>query len=223
VTAELADVTRGWTAAALRARLSVPDQDDPATGSWEASAEAWSDAADLRERTDLVPAAVLVAIVTGDQPGIVLTKRTATLRRHSGQVSFPGGQIDATDTSAEAAALREAHEEIGLDPAAVEILGRLSDYITGTGYRVTPVLALVSPGFTTSLSAAEVDAVFELPLATLLDPTAPERREAEFAGRLRQYWVWPHPEHFIWGATAAILVHLARRLRGSATSPISGR
>jgi 8-oxo-dGTP pyrophosphatase MutT (NUDIX family) len=155
---------------------------------------------------------VLVAIVAGEVPGVLLTKRTATLRRHSGQVSFPGGRIDPEDASPEAAALREAHEEIGLDRAFVEILGRLGDYITGTGYRVTPVLALVSPGFTTTLSAAEVDAVFELPLSILLDPAAPERRQAELAGRIRHYWVWPHPEHFVWGATAAILVQLARRL-----------
>ncbi len=166
-------------------------------------------------RDDLVPAAVLVAIVTGDAPGVLLTKRSATLRRHSGQVSFPGGRIDPGDAGAEAAALREAHEEIGLEPGFVDVLGRLSDYITGTGYRVTPVLGLVAPGFVATLSAAEVDAVFELPLSTLMDPAAPERREAEFAGRVRQYWVWPHPEHFVWGATAAILVHLARRLRGA--------
>ncbi len=199
----------------LRARLRAPDGADPAVGSWEASALAWSDEADLAARGDLVPAAVLVAIVTGAAPGVLLTKRSATLRRHSGQVSFPGGRIDPGDASAEAAALREAHEEIGLAPGFVEVLGRLSDYITGTGYRVTPVLGLVAPGFVAKLSAAEVDAVFELPLATLMDPAAPERREAEFAGRVRQYWVWPHPEHFVWGATAAILVHLARRLRGA--------
>jgi 8-oxo-dGTP pyrophosphatase MutT (NUDIX family) len=205
-----------WDAARLRAALSGADPEDPAVGSWAASAAAWTDDADLLNKQDLVPAAVLVAIVTGTEPGILLTQRTAQLRRHSGQVSFPGGRIDPGDASPEAAALREAHEEIGLDPAQVEILGRLSDYVTGTGYRVTPVLALVAPGFATTLSAAEVDAVFELPLTTLLDPSAPERRETEFAGRMRHYWVWPHPEHFIWGATAAILVHLAGRLTGMA-------
>ena len=155
---------------------------------------------------------MLVAIVAGPVPGVLLTKRTATLRRHSGQVSFPGGRIDPEDASPEAAALREAHEEIGLDRALVETLGRLGDYVTSTGYRVTPVLALVAPGFTTTLSAAEVDAVFELPLTVLLDPAAPERRQAELGGRVRHYWVWPHPDHFVWGATAAILVQLARRL-----------
>ncbi len=207
-----ADASR-WTPEALRARLTGPDLPDPAVGSWEASASAWADDAALADRADLMQAAVLVAIVTGDKPGILLTKRTASLRRHSGQVSFPGGRIDPDDANAEAAALREAHEEIGLDPALVEVLGRLSDYVTGTGFCVTPVLALVPAGFETRLSAAEVDAVFELPLSVLLDPDAPQRRQAEFAGRMRHYWVWPHPEHYIWGATAAILVHLARRLR----------
>ncbi len=173
---------------------------------------AWHDDPEHAARQDLIPAAVLVAIVAGPVPGVLLTKRTATLRRHSGQVSFPGGRIDPEDASPEAAALREAHEEIGLDRTLVETLGRLGDYVTSTGYRVTPVLALVAPGFTTMLSAAEVDAVFELPLSVLLDPAAPERRQAELAGRVRHYWVWPHPDHFVWGATAAILVQLARRL-----------
>ena len=153
------------------------------------------------------------------EPGVLLTKRNANLRRHSGQVSFPGGRIDPGDASPEAAALREAHEEIGLEARFVEVLGRLDDHITGTGYRVTPVLALISPGFTTLLSPEEVDAVFELPLSVLMDPAAPERRQAELAGRTRHYWVWPHPEHFVWGATAAILVQLARRLGSPLGSP----
>jgi 8-oxo-dGTP pyrophosphatase MutT (NUDIX family) len=197
-----------WDAATLRARLTSP----AAPAGWAASPEAWSDDAERRAPGALVPAAVLVGIVTSASPGVLLTKRTATMRRHSGQVSFPGGRIDPGDASPEAAALREAQEEIGLDPAFVELHGRLPDYVTSTGYLVTPVLALIAPGFTTTLSAAEVDAVFELPLTTLLDPAAPARRQAEFAGRLREYWVWPHAEHVIWGATAAILLHLAARL-----------
>ncbi len=161
----------------------------------------------------LTPAAVLVGIVTGPAPGVLLTKRTAHLRNHSGQVSFPGGRIDPSDASAEYAALREAHEEVGLDPAHAEILGRLPDVVTGTGYRITPVLALLSPGFAITPSPDEVAAVFQLPLAVLLDPLAPVKRRTEFSGRTREYWVWPHPEHEIWGATAGILVELAERLR----------
>ncbi len=169
---------------------------------------------ELPDGPGLVPAAVLVGIVTGPAPGVLLTKRTAHLRQHSGQVSFPGGRIDPGDASPEAAAIREAHEEVGLDPAHVETLGRLRDYVTVSSYRVTPVLALLAPGFVARPSLQEVEAVFQLPLAVLLDPAAPQRHEAMFRGRLRQYWVWPHPEHHVWGATAAMLVHLARRLRG---------
>lgn len=174
---------------------------------------------DASERADdttapLIPAAVLVGIATGAAPGVLLTRRTAHLRQHSGQVSFPGGRIDATDASPEAAALREAQEEVGLDPGHADILGRLHDYATGSGYRITPVVALLAPGYITSASAAEVAAIFMLPLSVLLDPAAPQLRGAMFRGAWRDYWVWPHPEQYIWGATAAMLVHLARRLRG---------
>jgi 8-oxo-dGTP pyrophosphatase MutT (NUDIX family) len=162
-----------------------------------------------------VPAAVLVPVVLGSSPGILLTKRTAHLKRHPGQVSFPGGRIDPDDAHAEAAALREAEEEIALDPAQVEILGRMADYITGTGYRITPILALLPPGLAYRPAPDEVEAVFELPIHTLLDPSAPRREPHPVRGRMREYWVWPHPEFFIWGATAAILKHLADKL-GSA-------
>lgn len=165
-----------------------------------------------------IPAAVLVPFVLGATPGVLLTKRSAHLAKHPGQVSFPGGRIDLGDASAEAAALREAHEEIGLDPGRVELAGRLPDYVTGTGYRITPILGLLSPGVALEAlglvaSPHEVDLVFELPLAVLMDEAAPQRRQRHWQGRLRTYWEWPHPEHHIWGATAAILVALADRLR----------
>jgi 8-oxo-dGTP pyrophosphatase MutT (NUDIX family) len=161
-----------------------------------------------------VPAAVLVPIIFGPAPGVLLTKRNEHLSAHAGQVSFPGGRIDAGDADAEAAALREAQEEIGLDPGSVELAGRLEDRVTGTGYRITPVMGLLPPGLALCPAPGEVDEVFELPMAVLLDPEAPQRRRAEYRGRWREFWVWPHPDHYIWGATAAILVQLADRLRG---------
>ncbi len=170
------------------------------------------DALDLN-RGPLVSAAVLVPIVHGDRPGVLLTKRSAQLKSHAGQVAFPGGRVERTDVSVEAAALREAEEEIGLHPGQVELVGRLPDYLTGSGFRIAPVLALLPDNLALTPCEAEVEAIFTLPLSVLLDPAAPERRQAQYRGRMREFWVWPHPDHYIWGATAAILVHLAHRLR----------
>jgi 8-oxo-dGTP pyrophosphatase MutT (NUDIX family) len=163
-----------------------------------------------------VPAAVLVPVVLGAEPSVLLTKRTSHLTKHAGQISFPGGRIDPGDSGPEAAALREAAEEIGLDSGSVEVLGRLTDHVTGTGYRITPVLAVVPPGLTYRLSPDEVEAIFELPMRVVMDPDAPRRQRQHVRGVWREYWVWPHPDHFIWGATAAILVQLAQRLREGA-------
>jgi 8-oxo-dGTP pyrophosphatase MutT (NUDIX family) len=165
-----------------------------------------------------VPAAVLVPVVMGAEPSVLLTKRTSHLTKHAGQISFPGGRIDPGDSGPEAAALREAQEEIGLDAGSVEVLGRLTDHVTGTGYRITPVLAVVPPGLSYRLSPEEVEAIFELPMRVVLDPDAPRRQRQHVRGVWREYWVWPHPQHFIWGATAAILVQLAQRLREDAGS-----
>jgi 8-oxo-dGTP pyrophosphatase MutT (NUDIX family) len=160
-----------------------------------------------------VPAAVLVPVVLGAEPSVLLTKRTSHLTKHAGQISFPGGRIDPGDSGPEAAALREAQEEIGLDTGSVEVLGRLNDHVTGTGYRITPVLAVLPPGLVYRLSPDEVESIFELPMRVVLDPDAPRRQRQHVRGVWREYWVWPHPEHFIWGATAAILVQLAEKLR----------
>lgn len=174
---------------------------------------AFDDAEGEAPRPALRDAAVLVPIVWHTAaPSILLTLRAASLAAHAGQVAFPGGRIEPGE-SAEAAALREAAEEVGLDPRLPQIAGQLPQHLTGTGYRVTPIVALVPPPLTLTPDPAEVAAIFELPLATVLDPAAPERRRAEFRGRMRDYWVWPHPDHLIWGATAAMLVSLARVLR----------
>ncbi len=200
------------TAAELRARLSgLAELDAP----HDIFAPRLDDPSDPYDG-QLVEAAVLVAIVLRPLPGVLLTQRTAHLAKHGGQVSFPGGRIDPGDAHPEAAALREAEEEIGLHPANVEVLGRMPTYVTGTGYRITPVLGLIQADLNFVLSPQEVAAVFELPFSVLLDPAAPRREMHCSRGKLREYWVWPHPEHFVWGATAAILVHLARRLRGDA-------
>jgi 8-oxo-dGTP pyrophosphatase MutT (NUDIX family) len=161
----------------------------------------------------LIPAAVLVPVILGEQPSVLLTKRTSHLKAHAGQVSFPGGRIDPEDSGPEDAALREAWEEVGLCRRSVEVLGRMDRYVTGTGYRITPVLGLLPPGLAYRPSEDEVESVFELPMAVVLDPDAPRRQRQHVKGVWREYWVWPHPDHYIWGATAAILVHLAQRLR----------
>ncbi len=180
-----------------------------------------ADDTDLPDCPALIAAAVLVPFVLGPAPGVLLTRRGAHLSSHAGQVSFPGGRIDPGDAGPEDAALREAEEEVALDRAHVETLGRLDDYVTGTGYRITPVLGLLPSGLALDALALrpsphEVDAVFELPLSVLLDPDAPQRRHAVLGGRSRSFWVWPHPQHYIWGATAAILMNLAARLRAPA-------
>ena len=193
---------------ALRQRLAS----DTAPPEAIAALATADDAKDLIEGP-LRPAAVLVPVVHGAAPGVLLTLRAAQLKAHAGQVAFPGGRIEPGDASAEAAALREAQEEIGLDPAQVELVGRLPTYVTGTGFLITPILGLLPEGLRYTPSPAEVAEVFTLSLQTLLDPAAPERRSRMFRGRERHFWVWPHERHYIWGATAAILVHLAARLR----------
>jgi len=197
---------------ALRLRLQGAPDARPRADEVFAAPATSDDAMDLVDRP-LTAAAVLVPLVHGAEPGVLLTLRAPHLKDHAGQVAFPGGRMEPEDGSAEATALREAHEEIGLPPGQVELAGRLPDYVTGTAYRITPVLGLLPSGLALSPCEDEVAAIFTLPLSTLLDPAAPQRRRAEWRGRQREFWVWPHPEHYVWGATAAILVHLAQRLR----------
>ncbi|MGV2128914.1 CoA pyrophosphatase [Agrobacterium vitis] len=161
----------------------------------------------------LKDAAVLVPVVDdGDDARIILTQRTATMRKHSGQIAFPGGGIDAEDASPEAAALREAEEEIGLDPRFVETVGRLPQYLAGTGFRITPVLAVVQPGFHLTINPDEVADVFEVPLSFLMDPDNHRRDSKVFNGTTRHFYVMPYGERQIWGITAGILRTLYERL-----------
>lgn len=158
------------------------------------------------------PSAVLVPVVLGPRPSLLLTLRAAKLSSHAGQVAFPGGRIEPGENP-EQAALREAAEEVGLDPRLPRILGRLPGHVTGTGYHVTPVLALLEPPLNLVPSPDEVEQAFEYDLAPLLDPALPERRTAVWKGERRSFHVWPHPTHYVWGATAAIMRNLALLLR----------
>jgi len=158
------------------------------------------------------PAAVLVPVVDRPEPTVILTLRPETMRKHPGQVSFPGGRIDPGDADAVAAALREAEEEIGLPPAAVKVIGTGDLYRTVTGFEVTPVVGVVPPDLRLAPQASEVAAMFEAPLAFLLDPGNQIVREAERRGRMRTYYEIEWQGRRIWGATAAMIVNLSRRL-----------
>jgi 8-oxo-dGTP pyrophosphatase MutT (NUDIX family) len=162
------------------------------------------------------PAAVLIAITDRAAPGIILTQRTETLRRHPGQVAFPGGRIDPGDDGPIGAALREAEEEIALPASAVEVVGTADLYRTVTGYEVTPIVGVVPPDLTLVPAEAEVAAVFEVPLAFLLDTANHIEATAQYQGRERHYYEILWGERRIWGATAAMIVNLSRRLRWAA-------
>jgi 8-oxo-dGTP pyrophosphatase MutT (NUDIX family) len=160
----------------------------------------------------ITPAAVLVAVVDRPEPTVILTLRPETMRKHPGQISFPGGRIDPGDGGPVAAALREAEEEIGLPPAAVVVIGIADAYRTVTGFEVTPVLGIVPPDLPLSPHPGEVAAVFEAPLHYLLDPAHQQIRHAVWRGRERTYYEIEWEDRKIWGATAAMIVNLSRRL-----------
>lgn len=160
----------------------------------------------------ITPAAVLVGVVDRAEPSVILTLRPMTMRKHPGQISFPGGRIDPGDDGPVDAALREAEEEIGLKRDAVEIVGIADCYRTITGFEVTPVIGIVAPDAELTPHPGEVAAVFEAPLAYLLDPAHQAVRTAEFRGRERSYFEIDYEGRRIWGATAAMIVNLSRRL-----------
>ena len=180
---------------------------DDAVGSEEASLKAG------RSSPALTPAAVLVPIVD-HRSGltVIFTKRTTHLKAHSGQVSFPGGRAEPEDPTPEFTALREAQEEIGLALERVEVLARLPEYRTRTGFRVTPVVGLLTPPVALTPDPREVEEVFEVPLAFLLDPKNHRRETRELQGRTVGYYVMRYENRTIWGATAGMLVNLYRHL-----------
>lgn len=204
--AHLPHVPQGQlTASALRSRFAQPPVWEP---------EIWHE----RKFGERLPAeaAVLLPIVLREQPTLLLTQRTAHLSTHSGQVALPGGRVDEEDADAVAAALREAHEEVGLLPEYVEVLGTLPVYTTGTAFRVTPVVALVQPGFVLQPNPHEVADAFEVPLAFLMNPAHHRRHVAEWEGARREWFSMPYDdaghERYIWGATAGMLRNFYRML-----------
>jgi len=158
------------------------------------------------------PAAVLVPIVARAEPMVLLTQRTAHLKDHAGQISFPGGKIDAADPSPAAAALREAEEEIGLAPRLVEPVGYLDLYMTTLGFRIVPTIARVTPDFRLRLNREEVDDAFEVPLAFLMAPDNHKLHSRDWNGMTRTFYAMPFGERYIWGATAGILRNLYERI-----------
>ncbi len=169
----------------------------------------------MRPREDLTPAAVLVPLV--DRPGgltVLLTQRTAHLHDHAGQISFPGGRVEPEDPSHQAAALREAEEEVGLPPDRVEIIGTLDYYIVRSGYRVTPFVGFVNPPFDVQADPFEVAEVFEVPLSFVLDTGNHVLESRTDQGVERTFYVLPFENRYIWGATAGMLVNLSNVLAG---------
>lgn len=193
------------TPQALRARFAAPPAWAP-----EISVERpWS-------AQPLAHASVLVPIVSRDRPTVILTERTTHLSTHSGQVAFPGGKRDDSDTDAAHTALREAHEEIGLEHRFVDVIGQLPTYTTGSQFIITPVIALVRPEHELTLNAYEVADAFEVPLEFLMNPSHHHRHVLEWEGYRREWYSMPYmdggTERFIWGATAAMLRNLYRFL-----------
>jgi 8-oxo-dGTP pyrophosphatase MutT (NUDIX family) len=196
------------TAASLRARFAQPPDWQP---------EIRTDGRLFNLDQPPRPAAVLVPVVVRETGlHVLLTERTAHLNDHAGQISFPGGRVEAADRDPIAAALRESFEEIGLAPAAVEVIGTLPEYVTATSYRVTPVIGLIERPPDLAIDAFEVAEAFEVPLSFLMNPANHERRGVELAGLRRTFYAMPYTatrRYFIWGATAAMLRNLYHFLR----------
>jgi len=176
-----------------------------------------NDPKDIDEETAIREAAVLVPLIEHDDGiHVLLTERSGDLSSHAGQVAFPGGRIDPEDDGPVDAALREAEEEVGLDRGFANVVGFLDPYETGTRFRVVPVVAFVQPGFELTLNPGEVDEAFEVPLAFLMDPENHERHSAVWQGKRRHFYAMPYDGHYIWGATAGMIVNLYERCFASA-------
>lgn len=195
----------------LAAPAALHDPTQPATrGDLDLDPHLWDQVGVKPSR----PAAVLIPVVDRPAPGVILTKRTAHLPNHADQIAFPGGGIDPGDASPLAAALREAEEEIGLDPRLVEPLGYLDLYLTFSGFRILPLVARVSPGYALTLNAHEVEDAFEVPLAFLMDAQNHALHSREWKGLQRRFYAMPYGDRYIWGVTAGILRNLYERVYG---------
>lgn len=169
----------------------------------------------IAEVRPIRPAAVLVAVIEREEPAVLFTQRAAHLPDHPGQISFPGGKIDKGDADPCDTALREAHEEIGLERSFVAPLGYLDLYMTTLGYRIVPVIARVRPGFTLTLNTSEVDNTFEVPLSFLMSLKNHQRHSREWQGLTRHYYAISYGERYIWGVTAGIVRNLYDRIYSS--------
>lgn len=198
-----------YTAADLRLRMSVGLADAAGSGDYLLNPLFEAE----MKRATYKDAAVLIGMKeTPDGTHVILTQRTAHLASHAGQVAFPGGKIDPDDASPEAAALREAQEEIGLEPSQVDVFGRLPDYLTGSGYRIKPVLAQVDPAARLTANPEEVEAVFDVPLSFLMDTGNHIRESRVWQGIERHYYTMNHGGFRIWGVTAGIIRMMQERL-----------
>jgi 8-oxo-dGTP pyrophosphatase MutT (NUDIX family) len=203
---------RDW-AAIIRARLQG-SQPHHELEQWRVPGLSAADSEKFRAYfpADARPAAVLVPLVERPALSVLLTQRATQLRNHAGQISFPGGRIESYDADAEAAALREAHEEIGLEPQFVSVAGYLPDHIVMSGFRITPVVAFVRPGFELLIDSEEVEDTFEVPLDFIFNPANHRlrRRRSGFTGEEVEFCDIPYGERNIWGATAGMLLTLYR-------------
>jgi len=197
----------------------IPNGDGPDEGPKNPDANRRGDHdlndAGMRPNPPLIPAAVLVPLVERDEGyTVLLTERSPDLSKHAGQISFPGGRIEAGDGSPQRAALREAEEEIGLTADFVDVIGDLDVYEVRTGFEVFPVVGLVRTGFDLTLDYGEVAAAFEVPLSFVLDPRNHHRQSRPVYGKLRHFYVLPFEDRYIWGATAGMLINLYEVLTG---------
>jgi 8-oxo-dGTP pyrophosphatase MutT (NUDIX family) len=206
-------------AARAKARLSPvpPDKLDAAVSLEELASQYGdhrmaSDIAGVLADRPFRAAAVLIPVIAREAPTFLLTQRSSDLTSHSGQIAFPGGGIDEGDRDPAAAAARETEEEIGLGREFVSTLGYLDPYLSGTGFRIVPVVGLVTPGFTLALNPREVTDTFEVPLDFLMSPDNHACHSGEWKGVMRSYYAMPYGERYIWGVTAGIIRRLYERL-----------